>query len=351
MEQPQPIACSACFHDEGLRLEAEQLGIKHGGRCPHCGSSEGAHLSLVDVKALVYRFFVWGSLLRVDFGGAPRIQVNESQSTSIDPPPWLAPDVRRLEKLLGVGFFHYGPRLWMLGEIEPLVALLNDGTRDDVTHRILREYPEAQAEPVDRLYRIRKKPRDPGNPSEYDSPPPELSGKGRLDHPDRPVLYASPDLQVCVHECRVTAEDDLYVATLTPTRTLRLLNLCVVLDEPGVTEFESLDLATNMLFLAGEHAYGVTRDVARAAREAGFDGVIYPSYFSLLRLGVMPFETAFGLAKRGLLQFKTVEEAKGVQNLALFGRPIAEHIVRVTSINRLVLKRVHYEFHFGPASF
>jgi hypothetical protein len=36
-------------------------------------------------------------------------------------------------------------------------------------------------------------------------------------------MYASPDLEVCVHECRVTAEDDLYVATLGAVSSLRVL--------------------------------------------------------------------------------------------------------------------------------
>jgi len=64
-------------------------------------------------------------------------------------------------------------------------------------------------------------------------------------------LYGWPDLQVCVHECRAIAEDELFVATLAPTRTLTFLDLTEVLQEDGVTEFESLDLAIHMLFLAG----------------------------------------------------------------------------------------------------
>jgi len=53
-------------------------------------------------------------------------------------------------------------------------------------------------------------------------------------------MYASQDLQICVHECRVTAEDDLYVATLAPSRDMKLLDLTELLTE-DVSEFESLD--------------------------------------------------------------------------------------------------------------
>ncbi len=140
-----------------------------------------------------------------------------------------------------------------------------------------------------KFYRLRKNPDDPSQHNQYDSPPPELSN-GRLDTPMSPALYSSPDLQTCLHECRVTAEDELFVVTLSPKRDLELLDLAALLNEPSeVTDFESLDHAINMLFLAGEHSYPITQDVFRAARSAGFDGLVYPSYFSMLRYGVKPF--------------------------------------------------------------
>ena len=69
------------------------------------------------------------------------------------------------------------------------------------------------------------------------------------------------------------------------TRKVRLLNLAALLREEHVTEFESLDMAVHMLFLAGNHAYAIIREIAQAAKKAGFNGLIYPSYFSLIRLG------------------------------------------------------------------
>jgi hypothetical protein len=49
---------------------------------------------------------------------------------------------------------------------------------------------------------------------------------------------------------------------------------------------------------AGAHSYEICRAVASSAREAGFHGIAYPSYFSLLRTGAMPFETAYGISIR-----------------------------------------------------
>ena len=49
------------------------------------------------------------------------------------------------------------------------------------------------------------------------------------------------------------------MATLRPVRDLELLDVAALLDETQkVDEFESLDLAVNMLFLAGEHSYPIT---------------------------------------------------------------------------------------------
>lgn len=306
-------------------------------------------LPLAGLGALAHRYFVWGSLWRARFGAAPLIQFNEHQKTSIDVQPWLVPDVKLIERLLGVGFFHYGPRLWMIGEIEPLKALQRTISRTSVINNILSEYPTRMLSPGELFYRIRVNPGTASEFSQYDSPPSARAGGGRLGAKGHPILYGSPDLEVCIHECRVSAEDDTFVATLEPTRELRLLDLSVLLkEEDGITEFESLDLTVHMLFLAGKHSYKYTRAIAEAARSAGFEGLVYPSYFSLLRLGEMPFQTTYGISHRRFAQLQTHEQAKAIPNLALFGRPVEAGAIAVKCIDRLVINRVAYDYHFGP---
>ena len=352
MEQEQSapfLACSQCFTDRGLCLDAEQIGIEDTSPCPNCGSTTGNKLPEAGLEALAHRFFVWGSLLRCDYGAAPLIQFNKQQRTSIDVSPWLQADVKIFESMLGIGFFGYGPRLWMVGEIEPLKALQRAKSRASIVERILREYPSRFIAPDHSFYRVRKAPKVPSEPLEYDSPPSDCVGIGRFDSRAFPVLYASPDLEVCVHECRVTVEDDLYVSTLAPTRRLKFLDLSVLLrEDQHVTEFESLDMAVHMLFLAGKHSYRITRDLAVSAYNCGFDGLVYPSYFSLLRIGVMPLQTAYGISHRRIPQFQEYEEACVIPNLAIFGRPIEERKIEVQCVNRLILNRVGYDFHFGP---
>jgi hypothetical protein len=156
-------------------------------------------------------------------------------------------------------------------------------------------------------------------------------------------MYGSQDLQVCVHECRVTAEDDIFVATLASKRDMNLLDLTELLNEEGTTEFDSLDMAVHMLFLASGHSYEIARAIALAVRTAGYDGIAYPSYFSLLRTGGMPFETVHGISHRRIPKLADRERSKIIANLALFGRPIEEG-----RVNKIIVSRVDYVIHFGP---
>lgn len=342
------VLCSDCFNDQGLRLDAEYIGIENSSKCPRCGKTTGRKLNRDYLETLAHRFFVWGTLHRCDYGAAPLVQFNTHQTTSIDTAPWFQLDLQLIGEVLGVGFFYYGPRLWMVGEVEPLKALQDTATRTPIINCIIAEYPTVQLTTDEILYRIRVGPTEPEHFGEYDSPPTGREGSGRLDSVGFPVMYCSQDLQVCIHECRVTAEDDLFVATLVPKTNLKLLDLTELLHEENVTEFTSLDMAIHMLFLAGMHSYDIARQIALAARAAEFDGLIYPSYFSLLRTGAMPFETMLGISHRRIPQFADREKSKIIPNLALFGRPIEHGRVDVKCINRLVLSCVAYGIHFGP---
>lgn len=348
MSQENYIACSLCFSDQGLRLDAQRLGQGSADVCPNCHNDEGSKLTKDALLRLANRYFVWGSFCRAEYGGAPSIQFNSKRSGGeIAFPHPLSDDAALIERLCGVGFFYYGPRLWMIGEIEPLKQLQDPLTRNDIVDRIINEYPSKSLDPDNLFYRVRKAPANPSSDSEYDSPPIGVAGNGRFDADDFRVLYASPDLEVCVHECRFSAEDELYVATLNTTKTLHLLNL-TALPKEEVTEFESLDITVNMLFLAGKYSYDIARQIAIRAQNNGFDGLIYPSYFSELRTGVMPLRTTYGMSNRTIPQYQEIEEALAVPNYAIFGRPIEEEKVGVRCINKMVISRVEYGFHFGP---
>lgn len=308
----EPVLCSKCFINEGLKLDAGRIGIDQEGVCPHCGSTDGRKLDKELVKRLAFRFFVRGTYHRTTYGGAPVVQMNEHHygKTDINAPDSLKADIALLEEGGRIGFFYYGPRLWMVGEVEPLKALQDKRQRAGVIAQILDAYPKLTFGPDEVFYRLRKAPRDPAAATEYDSPPDPFLGTYRFDSPNRPVLYASQDLEVCIHECRVSVEDDLYIGTLRPRRELQLLDLTEVIQDDA-TEFESIDIAVHMLFLAGAHSYEISREIAVAALTAGLNGIVYPSYFSVVRTGGMPIETAYGISLR---RFKGHEAHAKSQN-------------------------------------
>lgn len=344
-----PLLCSNCFRDEGLRLSSAGIGQRDMSKCPNCSSQDGRKLNRQSVAILAQQFFVWGTIRRVTYGASPIVQFNKRRPTSIEVAPWLEPDLLLIGKTLEVGFFAYGPRRWMVGEVEPLKALQEPNTRAEVISRILNEYPGRILDTDECFYRLRLAPAHPDELQEYDPPPGEKLGEGRFDRAALPILYGSQDLEVCLHECRVTADDEVYIATLVPKRRLRLLNLAEVLwEEEHVNEFESLDMAVHMLFLAGRHSYEITRDIASAAKKCGFDGLVYPSYFTLLRTGATPFETTFGLAHRRFPGFREHARKNTISNLALFGRPVIDGSVTIRCINRVILNKVDYKLHFGP---
>lgn len=342
-----PMLCSECFHDVGLRLSAERIGQRDMSKCPNCGSQLGTKLSSRPVALLAREFFVSGTIERGRYGGSPAVQFNRYQPTSIDVMPWLRSDLELISRTLGVGFFHYGPPLWTLGEVEPLKALQEKSLQADIISRILSEYPERTLDSDEWFYRLRKAPARPGDFDQYDPPPAEKLGQGRFDTSEFPILYGSQDLEVCIHECRVAAEDEMYIATLVPQRRLKLLNLAEPLREEHVTDFESLDMALHMLFLAGRDSYEISREIASSAQKRGFDGLVYPSYFTSLRTGEIPFETAYGASNRRFLDMHELRK-NTISNLALFGRPIANQLVKVQCINKVILNKVEYTLHFGP---
>lgn len=343
------LLCSDCFLDQGIKLESLRIGFLNSGQCPNCKSYNGTKLNKKMIKDLAYSFFVKGSFVRTEFGGAPRIQFNEYhfQKSDIELPEWLLNDLKLIENAIELGFFYYGPRLWMIGENESLKTLIEKTERHLIIERIINEYPKCIWPSDELFYRLRVNPKNPANTMEFDSPPTEYLGNGRLDSNQLPVMYCSKEIDNCIHECRVTIEDELYLATLHSNKALNLIDLTKVLVAKD-TEFESLDIAMHMLFSAGSHSYGISRDIAQHMYEAGLDGVIYPSFYSHVRSGATPFDTVYGISTRKIDYLKPVAESQITPNLAIFGRPILDNIVSVKCINRVILNKVKYEIRFGP---
>jgi hypothetical protein len=321
--------CSDCFVDHGLVIEARNLGHKSRRSCPNCHSANGAKLYRSDIEELARRYFVYGTRIRTEFGGAPMLQFNSwhhGEPDEVSFPNWLKEDARLIQNALSVGLFYYAPPLWRVGEIEPLANLRNPVTRGAAASALVSRFPRRLFTSGSSFYRLRSNITEGlhSKPTEYDSPPKGVGGNGRLDAPDFPVLYGSQDLEIYVHECRVTIADECYLAVLRACRDLHLLDLSADIEADGKTPFESLYLAVQFLFAAEKHSYEITRAISTAAKDAGLDGIVYPSYFSSLREERIP-------------------------NLAVFGHPVAAGAVEVGCINRLILETARYKVRLGPS--
>jgi hypothetical protein len=267
-------------------------------------------------------YFISGSYVKTEYGGATILRFGDGD---VDYPSWLKSDVRLLSEAAGIGLKYHGPALWRLGGIEPLKALQSIESRESAAEDIVRRFPKREFTKGGIFYRLRKNIElgKACDAAQYDAPPASHNTKGRLNDSDLPILYGSQDIEICVHECRVTKADECYLATLRNARTLKLLDLCAEIESDGPTPFESLYFAVQFVFAAEEHSYDLARAIAKAARRADLDGVAYPSYFSSLRESKIP-------------------------NLGLFGHPIANGTVEFCCSDRLHLKAARYVLGFGP---
>jgi len=343
------LICSECFDDMGLKIMAYKLGVKNEMVCPNCSEKIGHKLSKNKLEKLAYEFYVRGSMHRVDFGMAPVIQFNRykyQNNSNID----RNSDMKLIEDKLEIGFFLYAPKMWMVGQNDKLKKLKNTDTRKSTIMEIIDLYPTKELKRNDDFFRLRKNPSKPNNKLEYDAPPLGIKkDDGRFDFDDFPVMYASQDLEVCLHESRVMKKDSLYVATLSPRKKLKLLDLTIIVDD-NKNPFESINQALYMIFLEDDISYEIIHDIAEIVKNKGYDGIIYPSYFSLLKTGGTPVETVYGLSIREIPEYKEYAESKVIPNIALFGHPIKENKVKVKNINKLSLKKVEYDFILGPVN-
>lgn len=318
------LLCSMCFSDFGLIQTAKKHGVDKSEKCVNSQSLKGLKLSRKAVEELAMEFFVKGSWSRTTFGGSSAIQLNEYHFQKRDFlfPDWLECDAQLIEKALQQGFFLYGPPMWKVGYVDPVEALQGSGEeRNKVLDQIFEYYPNFILNQDKTIFRLRSNPDDPREPLQFDSAP---FGKStaRFNKDGFPTLYGSEDLEICIHECRVTIEDKCYVATLRAKEQFKCLDLTA--EGPiGNTPFESLDLAIKFLMSAEKASYEILTLIANSARRRQYDGILFRSFFS---------------------QLKSTE----IPNLALFGYPIKSGRIKVDSINRLHLDEASYKFSFGP---
>lgn len=328
--------CTLCFRNFGVRREAELVaGGPVSSPCPNCKLIGGGFLDRGVCEQLLHRFFVEGSIPPEAGGHAPVYEFNPHHlhgevlfATELDS------DLELLSRFLGVGLFHYGPPLWRFGHTDHYSALkgnMEDGTatqgeaRKAIWEEVIARCSIKTLEPGMSIFRVRRGQQlPPAIPAEFDTPPPGLASEGRYDSAERPVFYGAEDVETCLHESRVTLSDYIALATFTPTRPLRLLDLADNIDDSSArTPFEQVDVFMKRLAFAGKQDYDLCRELAAEIEERGFDGFLFISYFAQAH-------------------------RQKLRNIALHGHPVQSGKLQLVSVNRIRLAETNYKYSFGP---
>lgn len=322
-----PIACPKCFSNWGFRQVVASHADLPDAACPQC-SNFGPLIASESLADAVRVFFVEGSYVAETF--APVYHVNSSNPHPAKFDATLDDDAKLACSLTAEVIFDYGPPLWRVGEVDLKHAFDQGGEkREDAARAFVANAPRIQLQTGTQLFRIRKNPdvdETITTPTAFD-PPSHLIERspGRWDDGHTAVLYASDDIELCLHECRVLTADEIVVASLLAARPLTLLDLTAEFPLSGTTAFEDPNIFARFLSLSRldqwlEHA----RAVARAAESAGLDGIRYTSYYA------------------------QAKHHSNALNVALFGRVLEAGDLAIDSVNRLRLTDARYQFSFGP---
>jgi len=321
------IACPRCFANWGFRCVVAQHADLPDAACPRC-AEVGPLISGEQLTQAIHAFFVGGSYIAETM--SPVYQVNKYNPDPAQFDFTLDADAKLACALTGEVIFDYGPPLWRVGEVDLKHVFDAGGDRREMaSYDFVARGPKVTLPIGTQLFRVRKNPRSDetiATAAAFDPPPAHIERPpGRWDDGVTPVLYASDDLELCIHECRVLLADETVVATLSTVRPLALLDLTAEFTAAGVTPFEDPGIFAEFLSRSRhtrwlDHA----RSVARAAQAAGLDGIRYTSYYA---------------------QAKHKSRAL---NVALFGRPIDAGDLKIISVNRIRLTDAQYRYSFGP---
>lgn len=317
------VICSDCFQRHGLKLMVERFGVKDGAPCPHCGSCNGAKLSRKLAQDVALDYIVYGSYWRTPFGGSSVYRLSDAPLDGECFPD--DSDLMLLESVSGLYAFNYGPPLWRVGSISWLEGLENKqkSVRQRTVKKLIGFCEERVLQKGEIYYRLLTDLHggEASDPTTFDAPESKYQQDGRFGIPETRILYLASNIESAIHECRVTIEDELTLASVSIEKPIKILDLTQN-HYPDLDTFDSLTISLRFLFAAGPNAYPITREIAREAYRRGFAGLMYWSYFNQV----------------------TPQEGK---NLALFGTPITDQSVKVVSIDRVLLRQVRYEFSLG----
>jgi RES domain len=322
------LLCSECFQNYGVRLEAFGVGIKSSLICPSCKSTNGRKLERRHLQKLIGRFFELGTVPHGVGGYAsildyrPSLDVDEVEFDAKTAHDW-----KLIKQHTGGALFFRGPPLWRVGITEHYDEpnVVSDETIVDIVDKLsIKILPKGT-----KTFRIRKNvpPAVVMNPPQYELPPANpVREHGRFDDANLQILYTSPSLPVCLHECRTVITDDIIVATFEAMADLRVADFTADYNQSSVSPYESLRYFFNGIFLTRDASvYDIARRIASCVRQRlNVDGFITDSFFT------------------------TVGQEPVSQNFCFFPSALTDQKLGLHSLNRLHLETVSYSYVLGP---
>jgi hypothetical protein len=315
--------CSECFSDFGLRQIAKTVGIDNIDRCPRCDVTFGRKFTKTVISQLCEQFFVEGSKMNGKGIFAPLVQVNTSKS---DPDKFgtreLNSDIQLLYSI-GIRCFQYGPPLWMFGKPADDTGFVSWSDQD--YEFIINNCDEFHIANEQVIFRVRTNVPDHQFEAKYFCAPPlSMKKSHRFNGEDQQMFYGAFDVETCIHECRVTLADEIFVASLKPRPNLKILDLRSCRCPHDTDRFSDPSIWLSSLIFNGESSYKTCRALAERILTRGYDGFVYKSYF------------------------QQATNRKHT-NIAIFGAPIEKGVLTCHSINIIRIKDISYDWQFGPA--
>ncbi len=324
--------CTSCFENHGIHETALNIVNRSVDElfCKSC-LKYGYNLTREDLLTLMNKFFVNGSIPPEIGGPAPIFQFNEYKYPGdVEFLTELDRDLKKISEATKVGLFHYGPPLWRLGYTEHYQSLVIDNVtgieRKLVWQQVIERCTEETLNVGDCIYRVRTGEKLPASiPSEFDTPPRKYTQNGRFNSESTQIFYGASDIETCLHETRASLSDYIMLAKFSVAKPLKILNLSLTNESNSSTEFDRIDIMLQRLAYAGKDEYGICQELAREIELRGYDGFITHSYF--------------GQAHK-----------KELFNISLFGYPVANEKLKLTSTNRLKITSIAYEYAYGPVN-
>ena len=324
--------CASCFENHGIKETALRVVNKKNDQviCKSC-LKNGYPLSNEELLVIMNQFFVTGSIPPEVGGPAPIFQFNEYKYPGdVQFLTELDGDLKKITDVTKMGLFHYGPPLWRLGYTEHYQSLVFENVkgkdRDNIWQAIISCCTEEILNVGYCIYRVRTGEKlPPANPSEFDTAPPEYTKNGRFNSESTQIFYGAGDIETCLHEVRASLSDYIMLAKFSVEKPLTVLNLSRTNESNVSTEFDSVERMLQRLAYVGKDEYSLCQELAREIQLRGYDGFITNSYFGQAH-------------KRQLF------------NISLFGYPVAEEKLKLTSTNKLQITSIAYEYSYGPVN-